>query len=261
MSVIKNLYTGADPWEPRLFILNRVKTATVTASTADTGHAATAVVGPQTYSTWSPLSFPAWVRAQLAASYSINFVAAYIADGGGCTFVAETWNGSAWVACGTSVLVTTRTAVVWYFDARTTNDVRLYVTDVTGATQPYIANLKCGTASVCPVGIPSGFVPGSISPDNEYTNTMTNGGQILAAERIRSEMMQAVTLEKVEPAWVRSDFAVIAETMRTEGVYFAWNADDYPDELVYGMVDGKPQASYSSPTFMQASFSLRGPSP
>jgi NADPH-dependent glutamate synthase beta subunit-like oxidoreductase len=88
---------------------------------------------------------------------------------------------------------------------------------------------------------------------------MSEGGQILGSMRVRSLMDQDIALERLEPAWVRSDWDDVRVAMRTEGVYFAWNADDYPAEVVYGMVTGVPRAEYTSPTFMAVKFSISGP--
>lgn len=257
MTTTHNLFTGADLWKPRLFVLNSFASATADASSEDGDNLAVSVIGPQTYSAWQPSALPAWVRLTLGGAVTINYVACYVSEPSGCTFVAEQWNGSAWVACGNSVAPTTKGPLVWYFDNLSTAQVRIYVT---GSTAPRIANVKAGITTVCPVGIPPGFVPASINPSDEYSNTMTNGGQILASELIRSEMSQGVTLEMLDPDWVRDDWAPVRTYLRTQGVYFAWDADDYPDELIYGMVEGSPQTSYSSATFMSLSFTLNGPS-
>lgn len=257
MTVLHGNYTGTDLWLPRAFVRNAFAAAIADASSEDTDFLAVGVKGPQTYGGWKPTALPAWVRLTVSAATSINYVACYVSAPEGCEFKAQRLSGMSWVDCGTSITPTTKGPLVWYFDAVNAEEVWIYVT---GSTMPTIANVKAGLATVFPVGIPPGFVPGALNPEDELSGTRTNGGQILSAEVIRSGFTESVTLDRLEPSWVRSDWPVFRTAVRTEGVYFAWDIDDYPNEVVYGMVDGQPSTSYSSATFMNASFTIKGPS-
>ena len=255
-------YTGQDGNLPWLCLRNEVTDATITASSAATGYDAEAVRGPQTYSQWSPASLPAWVRAEFAtpSDATINYFAAYIADGGGCTFTAEYWDGATWQVIGfpATVAAGENACLLWILDVVPAGDIRLSVDGDTDALPPYVATLKAGMADFIPYCPPVGFSPSSLNPDDEYTNTFSRGGQVLGSELLSSRASETLNIDIMKPAWVRANWPTIRTLMRTEGVVFAWRPAVY-QELIYGMVTGTPSVAYSQHTRMTMSFTVEGP--
>ena len=254
-------YTGTDGTLPRLCIKNEVTASTISTSTSATDHAAVAVVGPQTYTSWSPTALPAWVQALfvLSSEAQIDYVSARISDGNGCAFKPQYWTGAAWVDLGTAVTVAAGSAetLLWLFDVKSTDRVRLYVT---GSTAPFVANLKAGIATVMPIGLQPGYAPSSLNPTDEYANTISEGGQILGSALKRSTAIEQLQFQPLSPAWVRANWPTIRDLLRTEAVVFAWRPSAYPDEVIYGMVTGKPAATYVSHVRMSVSLTIEGPS-
>lgn len=263
MAVDSSDYTGSDGQKPWLCIRNEVTDSVITASSARANHAAEAVRGPQTYSGWSPLTLPAWVAAEFASpsDATINYVGMYIPDGGDCTYQAEYHNGVTWVAIGSPVFVASgeRKAVLYILDTVPANAVRATVDGDTDSGFAYVATLKAGMADIFPYCPPVGFAPSFLNPDETYTNTFSEGGQILGSQMIRSQASESFSFDIMTPAWVRSVWTTIRPLIRTEGVFMAWRPESYPEELIYGMVTGSPAVRYASITRMSVAFTIEGP--
>jgi len=256
-------YTGADGARSWLCVANEVTGATIEASTEDAGFEAEAVRGPQTYSSWSPSALPAWVRAVFVGSSEaqINYFGLYVAEGGGCTFACEYWNGAAWVQIGATMYMGVGESgpLLWIFDNKSASQVRAYISG--GSNSVHVATMKAGLATVMPQNLQPGYAPSYLNPDDEFSNVMSHGGQILGSFLQKSEATESLTFNNLTPAWVRSEWQAIRPLFRTEGVFFAWRPESYPDEVFYGMAEGKPTVSYATHIRMVASVTLKGPAP
>lgn len=254
-------YTGADGNRSWLCIANEVTAATLEASGSDAGFEVEALRGPQTYSTWSPPSLPAWARAVFVASSEaqINYFGLYVAEGGGCTFAAQRWNGSSWVQIGATQYLGVGAAgvLLWIFDNVSAGQVRAYITG--GSDGVHIATMKAGLATVMPQNLQPGYSPSLLNPDDQFASIMSHGGQILGSFLQRSEAVESLTFNNLQPDWVRSEWRAIRPLFRTEGVFFAWRPEAYPDEVMYGMAEGTPSVSYATHSRLVASVNLKGP--
>lgn len=249
--------SNADWFYPRLLIAHQ--SGTVTASSTATGYSASAITSPQTYTAWKGNSPPDTIEIDFGGNKTISYVAMYIKDKGtNATVEPEYWNGSAWVSFGTSVSITKAGPYAWMkLSGVTASKVR---PSVTGTTSPQFAFIGAGAALKFECGIPPGFAPASLNQDDEFTNTFSEGGQILGSQKLRSSAKQEISVDAVSPSWVSSNWPTTRALMNTNGMFFAFNPKDAPDELIYGM-RGKnaPSASYSSTQYMELSFSIEGP--
>lgn len=249
--------SNADWFYPRLLIAHQ--SGTVTASSTATGYTASAVSTPLTYTGWKGASLPDTLEIDFGGNKTISYVAMYIKDKGtGATVEPEYWNGSAWVSFGSSVSITKAGPYAWMrLTGVTASKVRL---SVTGTTSPQFAFIGAGAALKFECGIPPGFAPASLNQDDEFTNVFSEGGQVLGSQKLRSSAKQDISVDAVSPAWVATNWPSVRALMNTNGMFFAFNPKDAPDELIYGM-RGKnaPSASYSSSQYMALSFSIEGP--
>lgn len=249
--------TDAEWFYPRLCILHEA--GTVTASSTATGFSASAIVTPLTYTAWKGDSLPDTVEIDFGGNKTISYVAVQIKDiGTSATIEPEYWNGSAWVSFGSSVSIAKKGPYAWMkLTGVTGSKVRI---SVTGTTSPQVAFLGAGAAVKFECGIPPGFAPATLNQEDEFTNTFSEGGQILSAQRLSSRAKQSISVDAVSPSWVQTYWPSVVDAMRSNGMFFAFNPKDAPDELIYGM-RGKqaPSASYSSTQYMALSFSIEGP--
>jgi hypothetical protein len=252
-------YTGRDGRKSWLCVDNVVSSSTVTASTTATGYDATAVKGPQTYSTWSPASMPAWVKAEPQSSGAlINYVACYLLDGEGCAVTPQHWDGMAWVDLGAPMVAASGEPdlLLWIFDAETVGDIRL---TFSGSFAPFVSVFKAGYALVMPYCLAPGYSPSALNPDDTYSNVFSEGGQILGAQLDAKRAVESLAFNNLAPNWVRLNWPTTRDKLRTEGVVFAWRPDSYPTEIMYGMVTGTPSVSYETHTRMALTLTLEGP--
>lgn len=257
MTTEASTYTGTDLWLPRLCVADNVAAATMSYSTQATGYEAVAVQGPQTYTGWKPTAVTATLTATFSGSVPVDYVGVFILDAQGCAFRPQYWNGSSYVNLGADITPSAAGAVLWLFNSVSTSRIRLNVTGGTG--NPIVAVMKAGTATVFPVGMPTGFRPSYLNPDDTLSNVFSQGGQILGSQLVSSLATESVTIDTIEASWVRTNWPTVRDSLRTKGAFFAWNADDYPSELIYGGLSGVPSAEYSSNLYMRVSFTLEGP--
>jgi len=257
MTTEASTYTGTDLWYPRLCVVNQVTAATMSASTEAAGYEAVSVRGPQTYGGWKPTAVTATLLATFTGAADVDYVGLYITDPQGCTFRPQYWNGSTYVNLAADVTPTQAGPVLWLFDSVNTSRIRINVT--VGSGNPTVATMKAGEATVLPQGLPSGYRPSYLNPVDTLLNVFSEGGQILGSQLQASMAREDVTLENIDPGWVRTNWPDVRDLMRTEGVFWAWNADDYPDEMMYGGLVEQPTVEYSSTLYMRLSFSLEGP--
>lgn len=249
--------TNADWFYPRLCIAH--ETATVTASSTASGYTADAVKSPLTYTSWKANALTATLELAFSGSKTISYMACYIRDiGSGVTLTPQYWDGSAWQTYGTAVTLTKAGPYVWMkITGTSTTKVRL---SIAGTTAPIIAVFCAGAATVFPCGIPPGFVPASLNQDDEFTNTFSEGGQILGTQKLRSIAKQDISMDAISPTWVATNWPSIRALMNRNGMFFAFNPKDSADELIYGgRGKNAPSASYSSTQYMALSFSIEGP--
>ena len=249
--------TDADWFYPRLLIAHQ--SGTVTASSTANGYSASAVTSPLTYTAWKGDSLPDTLEIDFGGNKTISYVAMYIKDKGtSATVEPEYWNGSAWISFGSSVSITKAGPYAWMrLTGVTASKVRL---SVTGTTSPQFAFIGAGAALKFECGIPPGFAPASLNQDDEFTNTFSEGGQILGSQKLRSSAKQSVSMDAISPSWVTTNWPTVRGLMNRNGMFFAFNPKDAADELIYGM-RGKdsPSASYSSTQYMALSFTIEGP--
>jgi len=249
--------TDAEWFYPRLCIAH--ESGTVTASSTATGFSAAAIATPQTYTAWKGDSPPDTIEIDFGGNKTLSYVTMYIKDIGiSATVEPEYWNGSAWVSFGTALSITKRGPIAWMkLSGVTGSKIRA---SVTGTTSPQFAFIGAGAALKFECGIPPGFAPASLNQDDEFTNVFSEGGQVLGSQKLRSSAKQDISVDAVSPSWVSSNWPTARALMNTNGMFFAFNPKDAPDELIYGM-RGKnaPSASYSSTQYMALSFSIEGP--
>lgn len=250
--------TDAEWFYPRLCIAHQA--GTVTASSTDTGYSAAAITTPQTYTAWKPVSMTATIEIDFGSAKTISYMAIYIKNGvASCTIDPEYWTGTGWAPfISTTVSATKGGPYAWMkLTGVSASKVRLVVN---GSTAPEIAFFGAGDALKFECGIPPGFAPASLNQDDEFTNTFSEGGQVLGSQKLRSSAKQDIAVDAVSPSWVATNWPSVRALMNTNGMFFAFNPKDAPDELIYG-IRGKnaPSASYSSSQYMALSFGIEGP--
>lgn len=242
---------------PRLCVHTWVPDSTISADSEGTNSPAVAVRSPLTYSYWQASSMPAVLTVDFGQARSISYAAVYarIPDVS-VQFTLETYDGSTWSEPADSVSVARDGSIVWLFDSHSATQARV---TVSGDDAPMVATFQVGQATAIPMGLQSGFAPGALNPQDEYSNTVSEGGQILGRSVRRVGTEQSLDIEPIEPDWVRDEWPQLRRLFRNRGVWLVWNPQDYPREVVYGMAQDTPSTSYTSPLYMRLSMTIEGP--
>lgn len=123
----------------------------------------------------------------------------------------------------------------------------------------FIGALALGPRLDIPEGMAIGFVPPTLSYDDEVTNQRAEGGAFLGRSVLRYGAETEMRFDLVDPAWVRSDWKPFMEHARTRPFFLSWDVDNYPAEAVFAWSDGKiPAPKYSHSTWMSVSMRIKG---
>ena len=204
----------------------------------------------QTYSFWTG---PGELEADGAAD--IDYMACYIRDHSGATIQPEYLEGSIWTAFGDPVTPGKDGPILWVGPEVSALAVRLVVSG--GAAK--VGNFKAGLVDVIPVGIPLGYEPGYLNPQDVYTGNFSRRGQILGTTLERTGVSESLSFQDIEQGWIEANWLDIRKELRTEAAYFAWLPADLPDHLVYVAFE-EGSASYNQGLYGQITLNLAGPS-
>lgn len=242
---------------PRLCVQTWVPGSTISADSDTDATPAIAVRSPLTYSYWQAETMPAVLTVDFGQARQVDYAAVYVRmpEDSSTQFMVETFDGLTWTQQGDSTSIVRDGSIVWLFDKHSAEQIRLTVT----GDAPMVATFQAGLATVIPMGFQSGFSPASLNPQDEYTNTVSEGGQVLGRSVVRSGMEQAISIQPIKPEWVRDEWPGLRRLLRNRGAWLVWNAKDYPREIVYGMSSGNPSTSYSHTNYMSINLNLEGP--
>lgn len=261
-AITGTLTTGspqADPRFPRLCVHTWIPDATLAADSAATNRPAIAVRSPITSTYWKAATMPSWIAASWESAREIDYIAAYVRMpvGEAVEIVPEvSADGAEWTAQGMPVQLTKSGSVAWLFERIATPHVRLRVV---GDQAPLVATLQAGIATAMPMGLRPGYEPGMLNAEDEYTNTFSEGGQVLGMSLRRTGISESINIEPLKPAWVRQHWPALRQQWRRGGTFLIWNPAQYPRDVVYGVLDGQPRTGYTDPMHMFIRFNLKGP--
>lgn len=246
---IATAITTASRFYPRLMIADEVRNATISASTGTPA----SVQNLTTYSRWTASAAPATITADFGSAKSIDYAALYVTDTTG-TYQLEYWNGSAWVAIGSTITRTGFGCLWWLFESVSTSKIR-----ITTSGTPSVAVFKAGASTTVPVGIAVGYEPSLFNPNEKISNTTSVNGQILGTQVESQRMDETLNFDLIDPDWINDTWMPLRTLIRTVGVFVAWNSADFPSHIVYGTIVGDPKASYSQVNTMRLSLKIEGP--
>lgn len=128
-----------------------------------------------------------------------------------------------------------------------------------GSAATSIGMFSLGDRLDLPDGMQVGFIPPTLSYDDEVLNSTSQGGAFLGRSVIRQGARGRMQFDLMTPAWVRSDWQPFLEHARVKPFFLSWDPTNYPAEAAYCWSDGRIDAPYySRPNYMTAAFDFRG---
>lgn len=241
---------------PHICVSNNVKNATIAASSAFAGFPADSIKSPPTYSGWQPSSSTSDFIITFSPAISVNYFGMFMRGKNISITVSYSIDGTNYTSLGEKL--TSTDGAILFLSEQVNNVVKIKV-EFSGG-QPVVYNASAGLAFIPENGLSDGFAPSHLNYRDDYSNTESEGGQILGRSVIRTSQSEQVQISSIERSWVDTNWINLRELLRSNAAYVAWNPSGYPNEVIYGMTDSNPQVSYSDAIFMDMSLSFKGPS-
>lgn len=122
-----------------------------------------------------------------------------------------------------------------------------------------IGALFLGPGLTLPEGMPIGFVPPTLSFEDDITNQRTHGGAFLGRSVLRRGAAGELSIIDADPAWMRATWAPFLAHAQTKTFFLSWDPDNYPAEAAFcwtsRAVDG---VAYTKPLYMSHRLSYEG---
>lgn len=166
-------------------------------------------------------------------------------------------DGVSWFNVGDEITPSDNTALMRVFAEATARYWAVRITSPTGNIVS-IGTVSVGKSMTIPIGFFVGYQPPRLNERHVRLVSNSENGEFIGQTVIRKGLNDALRLEYLTPAWVRStwkDFA--AHAVRTP-FFFAWYPSKYPDEVVYITDVDDPEASNQHQKFMSVNMSMRG---
>jgi len=236
---------------------------TVTASTEDTGYEKENAYDWLGYDFWKPTATgDSWIRASFASAQTANYAAIWghdLADHASSIKPQYSTNaGSTWNDCASVVAPSDNSTIFFSWDDTSAADYRILVTNPT--TIAAIAGAQIGEALELPYGMAVGFAPSALSPMVDLKTAVSEKGVFIGGSKVREGIEGSLTVDLLEPAWVRSNWSPFIDHAQTPKPFvFVWDDVNYSTEAVLGWVENKiPTPNYSSELYMKVSLRFKG---
>lgn len=245
---------------PRIAVTKR--TGTVTASTEATDFPASRADTPHTYGGWKPTAVPATWEIDLGSDQVVNYcgIAGHnIGSSGGTVqvqYLDDSSSPATWEDLTDSETPSDDEAILFLFANTTAQQFRIRLSGSIAT----ISVIKFGVVHAPERGMRPSFGPAVWNPRTEYTNQVSEGGQILGRLKVRRGLRQTIQLNEVDASWAEANWPDLRADLENEGVFFSWAPEDQSEHVIYGMTRDEPSAEYSSfGGFVTISIPLAGP--
>jgi hypothetical protein len=259
MTILRhNLVSGSmdEPTMPRVGYANHFREGTVTASSEAVGHPAELAYSGFTYDAWlSTGGATESLQAQMGGSTAADYMALAAHNLEGATVTPQrSTSGSSWTDLHAGYVVPDNRPIVWEWPSVSDVYWRLLITSAPAAVS--IGAIHVGEKLTLQRGLPVGWKPPSLNEDVQYTNVMSQGGQVLGRNIVRRGVTVDVQSNHAEYVWAREDWADFIEVAELYAFFFWW-ANEGKAEIVYGGLDSR-DVSFSTEHLVAAKFSLMG---
>lgn len=122
-----------------------------------------------------------------------------------------------------------------------------------------VSNITVGKSMEFEKCIMKSYAPLDYNRATEFMTNESGTGQFMGRSIVRRNHESSVSFDLMSAAWVRSTFQPFVRHARTKPYFFAWNYDDYPNEVNYVWTDEDIGVSYTGDRDkMSASWKMRG---
>jgi hypothetical protein len=235
---------------------------TITASSEATGYEKERGLDWRPSTWWKPTATgDSWLRVTLPRNQFVNYfaVAAHNLTESGSRIKLQysLTGGSSWVDV-TDVVpgFNDQTIFIVLDDTYAAAEWRVLVSNPT--TISSIGMIAAGQLLDLTKGQKTGFAPSAYARSAEYNTTESDTGLFLGRSVKRTGRTGQITLDLLDPAWVRSKWMLFVDHAEIKPFFVSWRHEHYANEAVYAWTSGAIDSpSYDTPLTMQTAVSYR----
>lgn len=231
----------------------------VIASSEEAGFPAQGAVNSLTYEAWRPVTLPATWTVDYGETVDADYVGIanhsfatdrctvdieYSLDGSNWTTLAELSPGT-----GEPIMILSAQTVT----------ARYWRLSVDGLSVPTVGVIYIGEALAMQRPIYGGHRPITLNRNSKVIGNKSESGNILGVTKIRMGNSATYEWSHLKADWYRTNFDPFAKTSTTRGFFIAWNPQEHPDEVGFGLSKSEPQPSNMGiNNYMEVSLSVDG---
>lgn len=203
---------------------------TVTSQVA--GFPGISLANPLTAERWKPSALPATATIDAGEAVDVDYIglASHTFGRDSTTLTVQySTDGITWTDIDTKAPGDNK-AIMFIFDKITARYWRL---SLAGTAVPSLGVMYIGELLVSQRKIYGGHTPITMGRKTRVIRNKTEGGQFAGISQIREGVRTSVALRHLTAAWYRSEFEPFVLSSRARPFFFAWRAEDYPDEVGY----------------------------
>lgn len=111
-----------------------------------------------------------------------------------------------------------------------------------------VRQLTAGVRLDFPIGQHQGIRPPNLRGEFVQSNNIGVNGSFIGRDKVRADIRGDIELEFVQPTtFVRDQWLTLMEHAERFAFYYAWNLDDFPDEVVFSWARDTPRPINSGP--------------
>lgn len=244
---------------PRILYNNRARSASLAASSADTGFPAAAAQKDNTFEFWKPTAVPATWRVDLGSALLCNAggIAAHNMGTMGCSVQWQySTDDSAWNNASDVHAPTDDSEHLALFPQQTARYWRATFTNAI----PTVGVIYIGPILSVSKGIANQFSPPNLSRVTEMKPNDADGGQWLGASVIRSGVRASAQWQNLTSAWYRANFDpfVVEARSRARPFFFAWMPSSFTSDVNYCRLDADVAPTFKPADAVDVSIRMSG---
>lgn len=218
---------------------------TVTVSTEAAGFEGINAANELTWTYWKPTAVPAtWQLSFTSATVSYCAIASHNIGTVGASVTLQEWDGAGWVGLFATDTPTDNSPILWLFDARTTDQLRIRVTNAIAT----IGVVWFGNVLEFPQKcVWSGSLPFNEAVNAVYTDNVSDGGHVLDRFATRKAGSCQMTINNISETWAAANLPALQSHMQALPVFMADRPLDYPKSVVFGSQSEPIRAERAKP--------------
>jgi hypothetical protein len=216
----------------------RTITGTASASGSAAGYDPDRAQGQQTYDGWRPDAIPARWIINAGSSVTADYMAVGAHTLAGCTVQPERWNGSAWVAIASTVVIADNTAILWLFPPVAATQFALRIT-AGPATMPTMGHIRFGQVLMLPRQ--ATYTGDPIDEGERITlrQNLSETGEYLGATVEGNGLQFSVSVDHLPEIFRQVDWRAFRRWAESGNTFFvAPKPGAYPKEVAYAWSRG-----------------------